>query len=180
MSVRLIYLLFFYIGVNYSLAGIATPFVAEKFAVAPYMVGYAYSLYSVGQTLAVIGNRRFLRRVAPRSEIWFAVALLVVALAGLTTSDNLIAFSLAAFFCGAGIGVFSSVGNYAVMTSWDGAERAVRLNLLNFFFSFGAIVAPVFAGLLLSRGNGLGESVSFRRSTAHFCRSVCSSYSCGG
>lgn len=154
MSIRIIYLLFFYIGVNYSLAGIATPFVAEKFAVESYMVGYAYTFFSVGQTLAVIGNSRFLRRVAPRREIWFAISLLVVAIAGITTSVNLIVFSLSTFLCGAGVGIFASVGNYAVMTSWNGGERAVRLNLLNFFFSFGAIVAPVLAGLLLARGIG--------------------------
>lgn len=152
MAAHIFYLLFFYIGLNYSLAGIATPFVAKQFAVEPFMVGYAYSLYSIGQTLGVLGNVRFLGRIAPNREVWFAVALLVASIMGITSGSSLIVFGLSAFGLGAGAGIFSSVANYAIVATWDGRDRAVRINLINFFFSFGAIVSPVAAGILLEHG----------------------------
>lgn len=147
-------LLFLYLGVFYNLAGVATQSVAAKLNVESYMVGYAFSLYSIGQTAAVMGNARFLQFISPQLELIAAAGVAVTGIICLTNSLTLWGFGLSALACGIGSGIFISVGNHTCVSAWDGRGRAVRLNLINFFFSFGAIISPVVAGWLLSHGLG--------------------------
>lgn len=140
------------IGVTFSLAGVATKQIAATFAVDTAVVGYVFTLFSVGYSAAILGNGFVLERVNVGRETAAAAAVAGLAAAAATLMPTLEAFAAAIFAYGLGLGVLCSVGYYIVVSLYDEAARAIQVNMLNFFFGTGSVVAPILAGQALQRG----------------------------
>lgn len=148
----LAYFIFLGIGVAFSMAGVVTKDIAATFAVDTYVVGYVFTLFTAGYSLAIVGNAFLLDRVDIRRETLVAAGVAAVGAAGATLWPDLRLVGISLLFYGLGLGVMCSVAYYLMVNLYEDRERAGKLNVLNFFFSFGAIVAPFLAGLALQEG----------------------------
>lgn len=142
------------IGVTFSLAGVVTKDIAGAFGVDTAVIGLRFTLFSVGYSLAVLGNGFILDRINVRKETLAASCLAIAAVAGAACWPGLAAFSFFIFVYGVGMGTLLSVSYYFIMNLYDDEARASRVSLLNFYFSLGSIIAPILAGLALGRGIG--------------------------
>jgi len=142
------------IGVTFSLAGVVTKNIAGDFGVDTAVIGFRFTLFSVGYSLAVLGNGFVLDRVNIGRVTLAAACLAISGVVGAACWHRLEAFSFFVFIYGMGMGTLLSVSYYLIMNLYDEAARASRVSLLNFYFSLGAIAAPVLAGLALGRGVG--------------------------
>lgn len=145
------YLMFMFIGIVFNLAGVATLAIARKFAVDAYTIGYIFALYPVGQSLAVFFNGYLLERIELKRELLPTVGLVLAATAGMTVGRTLPVFAVSVFIYGLGTGLLLSIGNFILVSAEDQRARTAKLNIANFFFSFGAILSPIIAGVLLAR-----------------------------
>jgi fucose permease len=150
----LAYFMMMSIGVTFSLAGVTTKQIAVTFAVDTALVGYVFTLFSVGYSAAILGNGFLLDRVDVGRETALAAAAAGLAALAATLLPSLAAFATAIFAYGLFLGVLCSVGYFIIVNLYDEAARAAKLNVLNFFFSAGSVVAPVLAGQALQRGAG--------------------------
>ncbi|HMM21007.1 MAG TPA: MFS transporter [Selenomonadales bacterium] len=140
------------IGITFSLAGVVTKEVAATFAVDTYVIGYIFSLFTIGYSLAILGNGFVLDRIDIKVEMLAALALTGAAIVGATCFTSIAVFAVSIFLYGLTLGVQLSVAYYLIVNLHDEKARAAKVSLLNFFFSLGAIVAPTAAGLILQAG----------------------------
>ena len=148
----LVYLLFMYIGISFNLAGVISMEIANTFRVDTAIIGYTFSLFSIGYSLAILGNGCLLDRVKLKSLMCVSLVITMFGIITAAYSINIQMFTIAIFTAGVGMGVLCSSGNYYMVCSFDDKERTSKLSILNFFYSFGAIVAPLAAGYLLEAG----------------------------
>lgn len=148
----LAYFLLLNIGVAFSMAGVVTKDIAAWFSVDTYVIGYIFTLFSVGYSVAILGNGFVLERLNVRLETVLAAGIVLAALVGAAFLPTLYAFAAAVFIYGVGLGVLCSVGYYLIVNLYNESARPGKLNVLNFFFSAGAIVTPFLAGLALKSG----------------------------
>ncbi len=142
------------IGVTFSLAGVVTKDIAGAFGVDTAVIGFRFTLFSIGYSLAVFGNGFILDRVNAGKEMLAAACLAIFAVVGAVCLPGLKAFSFFIFVYGVGMGTLLSVSYHLIMNLYDETARAARVSLLNFYFSLGSIIAPAMAGLALGRGFG--------------------------
>lgn len=140
------------IGVTFSLAGVATKQIAATFAVDTALVGYVFTLFSVGYSAAILGNGFLLGRVDAGRETAAAATAAGLTVAVATLLPTLEAFAAAIFVYGLSMGVLCSVGYYIIVNLYAETARAAKLNVLNFFFGTGSVVAPILAGQALQQG----------------------------
>ncbi len=148
----LAYFIFLGIGVAFGMAGVVTKAIAASFTVDTYVVGYVFTLFTVGYSLAIVGNALLLERVDIRRELLGAACLAFLGAAGATLWPDLRLVAASLFVYGLGMGVMCSIGYYLLINLYAETVRAAKLNVLNFFYSVGAIVAPFLAGLALQEG----------------------------
>ncbi len=150
----LAYFVIMAIGVTFSLAGVTTKPIAASFAVDTAVVGYVFTLFSVGYSAGILGNGFLLERVAIGKETAAAAVAAGLAVAAATLLPYLEIFAAAILVYGLAMGVLCSVGYYIIVNLYTGVARAAKVNVLNFFFCTGSVVAPILAGLALQRGVG--------------------------
>lgn len=148
----IIYLLFMYIGITFNLAGVMSIAIGTTYAVDTAVVGYIFSLFTIGYCLAILVNGFLLARVSFKVLLYTAFLITFGGIAAAALSAGIETFALSIFAAGVGLGVLCSSGNFYIVRSCYGKERTAKLNILNFFYSFGAIVSPVAAGQLLKGG----------------------------
>jgi fucose permease len=148
----LAYFMLMAIGVTFSLAGVTTKQIAATFAVDTAMVGYVFTLFSVGYSAGILGNGFLLERVDVGRETAAAAAAAGLAAGAAALMPSLAAFAAAILVYGLCLGVLCSVGYYIIVNLYADTVRAAKLNVLNFFFSTGSVVAPLLAGQALLRG----------------------------
>jgi len=151
-NLAVIYLLFMYIGVTFNLAGVMSIAIATTYTVDTAVVGYVFSLFSVGYSLAIFVNGFLLERAAFKMLLYASFLITFAGIVTATLAAGIEMFAAAIFAAGVGLGVLCSSGNYYIVRSCYNKERTAKLNILNFFYSFGAIVSPVAAGQLLKSG----------------------------
>lgn len=148
----LAYFIFLGIGVAFGMAGVVTKDIAATFAVDTYVIGYIFTLFTAGYSLAIVGNAFLLERVDIRRETLAAAALAALGAAGATLSSDLRLMAASLFFYGLGLGAMCSIAYHLMVSLYAETVRAAKLNFLNFFYSIGAIAAPFLAGLALQEG----------------------------
>lgn len=140
------------IGITFSLAGVVTKEVAATFAVDTYVIGYIFSLFTIGYSLAILGNGFVLERINIKTELLAAIGATAIAIIGATLSRSVAVFAVSIFLYGLALGIQLSVAYFLIVNMYDETSRAAKVSLLNFFFSLGAIVAPTAAGIILQNG----------------------------
>ena len=125
---------------------------AKTFAVDTYMIGYIFSLFSIGYCAAILINGYLLGRVSIGKELLVAVVIVMAAVLGGTSAPNLTLFAICIFLYGIGSGILYSACYYIIISLYTGPARTAQLNFINFFYGVGAIIAPATAGILLQNG----------------------------
>lgn len=148
----LAYFIFLGIGTAFGMAGVVTKAIAATFTVDTYVVGYTFTLFTAGYSLAIVGNAFLLDRVDIRRELLAAAGLAALGAAGATLAADLRLMAAALLLYGLGLGVMCSIAYFLMVSLHAETVRAAKLNILNFFFSIGSIVAPFLAGLALQAG----------------------------
>lgn len=153
------------IGLNFLIAylififqGLAAPFgsvmimeIANKYSVETSSIGYIFALGIVGGGIAAISSGFLLELLGKRKLIFIGTIIALSAGAAITMSIHLMIFAVGVFLSGVSSWLLVAVGNYIVVSNYQGEKRSSQLNLLNFFFSIGALIAPILAGFMLGR-----------------------------
>lgn len=153
-NLSIIYLLFMYIGITFNLAGVMSIAIAQTYQVDTAVIGYIFSLFSIGYGLAVFTNGFLLERVSFKLLMYIAFLITFGGIAAATAAGSMGLFAGSILAAGVGLGALCSNGNFYIVRSCQGRQRTAKLNILNFFYSIGAIVSPVAAGQLLKGGLG--------------------------
>jgi fucose permease len=144
--------LFLFNGIICLLSGVVVIPAARDFQVDTYIIGYIYTLFTIGSVVAIQCNGRLLERIDIRIELLLAVGVILCSILGISSVTKLPWFAFFVFLCGVGYGAFSSTASYLIINLYEDSDRAKRLNLLHFSFSIGAILSPLLSGTLIDMG----------------------------
>ncbi|HWR09499.1 MFS transporter [Sporomusa sp.] len=146
--------LFWFNGIVCLLPGVVLIHIAGSFQVDTHIIGYIYTLFTLGNITAVQCNGRLLEKTDIRLQLLLVAALVAASIIGLASVGSLPVFAFCVFGLGVGNGFFSSTASYMIVHLYDNKDRSSRLSLLHFFFSIGAIISPLLSGALLANGIG--------------------------
>lgn len=133
------------------LASVVLIEIAASFQVDTYVIGYCLALVSLGSILAIPLTGHLLEKISQK-RMTLAALLLVTAGAGsLATSSSWPLFAAANFLFGCSNGMLLSIANHIIVHLYEAQARSVRLNLLNFAYSAGAVSAPFLGSFLVQR-----------------------------
>lgn len=142
---------YWFMGAVGSLNSVALLEMGASFRVDSGVISYWQTFGSIGTTLAVYANGYLLNRFSPRKIAVVATLLAFTGYLQLALASNLIMFGSGLLLGGIGIGLMSSAMNYLLVATHDEQERTGKLILVNFFYSFSAILTPLAAGWLLAQ-----------------------------
>ncbi|MBM7866934.1 MFS transporter [Heliobacterium gestii] len=148
----LAFMIFLFNGVICMLPGVVVIAVAKSFHVETHVIGYIYTLFVLGNAAAVQLNGKLLDKVDIRWELIGASVVTLFSVAMMTVTESLVLFAVMMLFFGLANGLYISAASYFIVSLYEDKNRSAKMSLLHFFFSAGAIVSPLSAGLLLERG----------------------------
>lgn len=145
------YFMFLFIGYIFTIAGVVPQDIAVTFGVKDSDVVFAFTFFIVGTTSAILLNGVLLEKITPKQEAILSFGLMVTGMTGMITAPSIYLFTLFLLINGLGIGMLVSLGNYLIINMYE-EERAKKLNILNFYYSLGAVAGPFIAGYILKYG----------------------------
>lgn len=146
------YLIFIFQGLTAPLGSVMIMEIAEKYSVDTSSIGYIFALGIVGGGIAAVSSGFLLENFGKRKLIFMGIIIALIAGAAITSSNYLLIFAVGMFLFGVSSWFLVAVGNYIIVRYYQGEKRSLQLNLLNCFFSIGALIAPILAGFMLGRG----------------------------
>ena len=146
------YLIFVFQGLTAPLGSVMIIEIARKYSVDTSMIGYVFALGIVGGGIAALASGFLLEAIGKRRLIFVGILCGGLAVLSITVSNRLTMFGIGVFLTGLSNWLLTAVGNEIVIENYQGNKRSSKLNLLNFFFSAGALVTPAMAGSMLARG----------------------------
>lgn len=146
----IIYATMFLFGLVENIKGVSFPLIKAEFGVNYDSQGGLVSLTWLGYVLFCLAASLFMQRFGIKKSI--LAGYLMVASGALATlaAPNFWTAALTLLVVNAGFGFFE-VGTNALGTVAFTAKAALLMNLMHFFYGFGAIVGPKAAGLLTDR-----------------------------
>lgn len=123
------------------------PTLAQRWSLNDIQSGYLVAAQFIGSLTGTLASGFFLSQVAFRRTMILGVALMALGVATLMSGSYLVGLG-AAFCYGTGIGITSPAANLLVARA-SGQQRASSLNLLNFFWSLGAVSCPFLLAVFL-------------------------------
>lgn len=145
------YLIFVFQGITSPIVGVMLLDIAKKFGVDSSAIGYCFTLWIIGGGIAGIFSGKLLAAKGTRFAIFLSLCLIILSAAGIL-APALAAFSLGMFISGVGTFLLVAIANCLIVQQYTGEARTSQFNLLNFFYSTGALITPVVAGFLLDKG----------------------------
>ena len=134
------YTVFVPTGLVTVLLGPLLPTLSVRWSLSDTQAGYLVTAQFIGSLLSTLSSSIVLPRIGFRSSM--AIGLLLMALGTATLGAPTFLWGLVAVFCyGMGIGLTVPVGNLLVASATP-EHRSSSLNLLNFFWSAGAVACP--------------------------------------
>lgn len=145
------YLIFIFQGLTAPLGSVMIIEIARKYSVDTSSIGYIFALGIVGGGIAAISSGFLLEALGKRKLIFMGIIIALSAGAAITISNYLLIFAVGMFLSGVSSWFLVAVGNYIIVSHYQGENRSSQLNLLNFFFSIGALITPILAGFMIGR-----------------------------
>ena len=134
------YTVFVPTGLVTVLLGPLLPLLSTRWSLSDTQAGYLVTAQFIGSLLSTLSSSIVLPRIGFRWSV--AIGLLLMALGTVMLGAPTFLGGLVAVFCyGAGIGLTVPVGNLLVASATP-EHRSSSLNLLNFFWSAGAVACP--------------------------------------
>lgn len=152
LNVVVAYLVFIFQGLTAPLGSVMIMEIAGKYGVETSTIGYIFALGTVGGGIAAISSGFLLETFGKRKLIFLGAVVALLSVAAITTSNYLRLFAVGMFLSGVSIWFVAAVANYIIVENYQGEKRSSQMNLLNFFFSIGALVIPILAAFMLERG----------------------------
>ena len=145
------YLVFIFQGLTAPLGSVMIMEIGEKYNADISSISYIYALGIVGGGIAAVSSGFLLETLGKRKLTYIGIIIAFAAAAAITASHYLMLLAVGMFLFGVSNWFLVAVGNYIIISYYQGEQRSSQLNLLNFFFSIGAVAAPLMAGFMLGR-----------------------------
>jgi MFS family permease len=152
LGVLAAYLIFVFYGITTPLGGVMLIEIAGKYSVDTSVIGYILAFGIVGGGMAALSSGFLLETIGERNMIVLGIITGILAGAAITISNYLAIFAIGMFLSGVSSWILLAVANHIIIQCFQGAKRSSQLNLLNFFFSIGALITPTLASFMLERG----------------------------
>lgn len=143
------YILFLFLGYIFTIVGVVSKNMALSFNVTDADIIFAFTFFTVGTTSAIFINGILLEKLSYKQEAVISFLLSLTGITGMVFSKNIFIFTLFLAINGLGIGMLVSLGNHIIITMYE-KERVQKLNILNFFYSFGSVAGPIIAGYIVT------------------------------
>ena len=154
------YLMFLFIGYIFTIAGVIPQDIAATFAIKDSDVVFAFTFFIVGSTTAIFFNGFLLDKLTPKKEPIVSAILIFTGMIGMVSAPSIYLFTIFLTINGLGVGLLVSFGNYIIINMYED-DRAKKLNILNFYYSLGAVIGPFIAGYILKYGKIAAKSEKF-------------------
>lgn len=135
------YASFVLIGTINTFLGPILPFLSEKWAINDQQSGYFLAVQSLGGMIGTLAVAFLYERLSSRKILLAGFGLIIVSLFGIGGGDWKIGF-FSSLISGIGIG-FIIPTTTLIVSQTAGNKRAGAINLLNFFWAFGAVLSPL-------------------------------------
>jgi fucose permease len=152
LGVLAAYLIFVFYGITTPLGSVMLIEIAGKYSVDTSVIGYILAFGIVGGGIGALSSGFLLETIGERKMILLGIITGVFAGAAITISSYLAVFAIGMFLSGLCSWILLAVGNHLIIQCFEGTKRSSQLNLLNFFFSIGALITPTLASFMLERG----------------------------
>lgn len=156
------YLMFLFVAYIYTIAGVIPKEIAATFNIKDSDVVFAFTFFTIGTTSAIFINGILLDKLTPKREALVAFFLMITGMTGMILSHSIYIFSFFLMINGLGIGILVSFGNYLIINMYE-KERAKKLNILNFYYSIGAVAGPFIAGYIIKYGKSISFAAGINR-----------------
>ena len=143
------YSMYFTQGFFFVLPGALTPVLHEYFGYSLSVIGYCFALTTLARTLGNYFTGQNYAKINLAKFVYGTVLLGAISLVSAFFTQNLWVFTLAITLAALALGAHFSIANNLILVMYNGLERTSQLSFLNFFYSAGAIVAPLVVGFLL-------------------------------
>jgi TsgA-like MFS transporter len=143
--------MFVFYAINANIGSVAIADIAKTFRVNTYIIGYIFTLSSLGAALATLMSGWLVKKIPAKQLNYAAIFLIVIGYAIITFGTRVFVYACGVFVIGIGTGMMFYLANYFIVNLYEGKYRTVQLNALNFFYSFGAVISPLATGMLLKR-----------------------------
>jgi len=151
---RLTWISFFSYGFTGALVivtGVVLGNIADYFHVPVSAMSATFTFLNSGILLSIFLNAWLMEIIALKKQLIFGFVLMVLAVLGLMSGQNLTLFSLSMFILGIVSGITMSIGTYLITSLYAGRQRGSRLLFTDSFFSMAGTLFPILAGVLLAR-----------------------------
>ncbi|MCX5773989.1 MAG: MFS transporter [Fusobacteria bacterium] len=143
------YLIFLFLGIIFTNWGIYIIYMSHTYHLRISTIGYLFFIPTVIQALTTFINGHHLHRANIKKQITIALILITIAILIIAFFSNIITLIIALTIMGSSIGILVALPNFIIITIHSN-DKFRKLNILNFFYSFGAIIGPAYAGYLLN------------------------------
>ena len=141
-----------FIGLCGGALGIIILPVAEEFGITPDQVAATFSVFRLGSTIFTISTTSIiLTLLSIRKTVVAGAILLIAGAATIFAANSITAFYIAMLFFGFGVGLSFAMGQYLILSTFEGKERNAKISLLNFFYSAGGVIWPIAGAFIMSK-----------------------------
>ncbi|MEA9390883.1 MFS transporter TsgA [Acerihabitans sp. TG2] len=150
---RLTWISFFSYGLTGALVivtGVVLGNIAEYFKVPISAMSATFTFLNSGILLSIFLNAWLMEIIALKKQLIFGFVLMILAVLGLMSGQNLTVFSLSMFILGVVSGITMSIGTYLITYLYTGRQRGSRLLFTDSFFSMAGALFPILAGVFLA------------------------------
>jgi fucose permease len=148
----IIYATMFLFGLVENIKGVSFPLIKTEFGASYDSQGGLVSMTWFGYVLFCLAASLFLHRFGSKKAVMAGYVLVAVGAIATLFAPSFWAAGLTLLVVNAGFGFFE-VGTNALATVVFTARAALLMNLMHFFYGFGAILGPKTAGLLTDSFN---------------------------
>lgn len=141
-----------FIGLCGGALGIIILPVAEEFGIGADQVAATFSVFSLGSTIFTISTTSIILSIfSIRKTVIGGAALLIAGAVTIFLANNIAMFYVAMLFFGFGVGLSFAMGQYLILSTFEGKERNSKISLLNFFYSAGGVIWPIAGAFIMSK-----------------------------
>ncbi len=151
---RLTWISFFSYGLTGALViitGMVLSNIAEYFQLPVSSMSNTFTFLNAGILIAIFLNAWLMEIIPLKKQLIAGFVLMLLAIAGLMSGNNLAVFSLSMFILGVVSGITMSIGTFLITYLYEGRQRGSRLLFTDSFFSMAGTLFPILAGVLLAR-----------------------------
>lgn len=152
VTATIAYLIFIFQGLTAPLGNVMIIEIARKYGVDTSVIGYVFAMGIIGGGIAALASGYLIKRFGKRIVVFAGIIIALLAGIAITTSNYLLIFAVGMILSSVSNWFLVAVANFIIVQTYQGEKRSSRLNLLNFFYSIGALITPTLAGVMLEEG----------------------------